>query len=252
MIANAIGEVPGMDLGTIVVELSRALTEELDYVAEAAALRDFKTTAVTPAPIASHSNHRVLTMTRIDGERLIPALVALEPAARDAVLGTLVAEVAEQILVRGRVHADPHPGNFLVTPNGKLALLDFGCTLVLDKAERAAYARLVIAIASRNHAAAATELVALGFVADDVDQLAELAASLVGAMRPDTSVSDIDWEQAFATQLANAKQLGGLVIPRSFVLLGRVLATLAGLLAKYKPRIQLHPLIASSLARAIA
>ncbi len=40
----------------------------------------------------------------------------------------------EQILVRGHVHADPHPGNFLITPDGKLALLDFGCTLVLDKA----------------------------------------------------------------------------------------------------------------------
>ena len=40
--------------------------------------------------------------------------------------------------------------------------------------------------------------------------------------------------------------------PRSFVLLGRVLATLAGLFAKYRPRIQLHVLIARHLAAAIA
>jgi ubiquinone biosynthesis protein len=252
MIAGTLGELPGTDLPTLVAELGRALAQELDYVAEAAALRDFQTAAIVPAPIASHSTSRVLTMTRIDGERLIPALDAMAPEARDAILGMLVAEVAEQILVRGRVHADPHPGNFLVTPTGTLALLDFGCTLVLDKAERAAYARLVIAIASGNHAAAATELSALGFVADDVDQLAELAASLVGAMRPGTAVSEIDWEQAFAAQLANARQLGGLTIPRSFVLLGRVLATLAGLLATYRPKIQLHPLIAGALARAIA
>ncbi len=252
MIANAIGDVPGMDLPTLVTELSRALATELDYVAEADALWSFTSTAVLPRAIADRSTKRVLTMTRIDGERLIPALDAMDADARDKILGDLVAEVAAQILVRGHVHADPHPGNFLVTPDGKLALLDFGCTLVLDKAERAAYARFVLAIATNNHAAAATELATLGFAADDPDQLVALSASLISAMRPGTAVSEIDWEHAIAAQLANAKQLGGLTIPRSFVLLGRVLATLAGLLAKYKPRIQLHPLIASALARAVA
>lgn len=48
----------------------------------------------------------------------------------------------------------------------------------------------------------------------------------------------------------SAKQLSGLVIPRSFVLLGRVLATMAGLLATYKPRIHVFPLIAQYLAAA--
>lgn len=55
-----------------------------------------------------------------------------------------------------------------------------------------------------------------------------------------------------ADQLARARQLGGLVIPRSFVLLGRVLAMLAGLLATYRPEIQIHALIARHLATAIA
>ena len=53
-------------------------------------------------------------------------------------------------------------------------------------------------------------------------------------------------------QLAQARQLGGLVIPRSFVLLGRVLASVAGLLATYKPRLELHPLIVRQLALALA
>ena len=191
-------------------------------------------------------------MSRIDSERLTTWLDAATSETRDALLGELVGEVAEQIRVRGHVHADPHPGNFLVTPQGRLAVLDFGCTLQLDKAERAAYARLVIAIASSNTDGAAHELAALGFSADDPAQLVELTKLMIGAMRPGMAVSEVDWEHAFADQLANAKQLDGLTIPRSFVLLGRVLATLAGLLAKYKPRIQLHPLIAGHLARAIA
>ena len=65
-------------------------------------------------------------------------------------------------------------------------------------------------------------------------------------------VYGVDWEAAFADQLARARQLGGLVIPRSFVLLGRVLAMLAGLLATYRPEIQIHTLIARHLATAIA
>jgi len=254
-IAGALGEVPGVDLATLADELSRALAGELDYEAEAEALKTFAwygSNVVSPTPIDHASTKRVLTMTRIDGSRLIETLDTMTPDERDPLLAALVDEVAAQILVRGHVHADPHPGNFLVTTDGKLALLDFGCTLELGTPERAAYARLVLAIAGGNHNAAARELAILGFTADDPAQLVELTASLIGAMRPGTSVAELDWQAAFAEQIAKSKQLGGLSIPRSFVLLGRVLATVAGLLAKYKPRIHLHPLIARHLAAAIA
>lgn len=255
VVAGAFGDLPGMDLATLVSELGRALLVELDYVAEAVALRKFHSTrAIAPTPVEAFSSSRVLTMTRIDGERLTTWLDA-SPESRDALLGELVGEIAEQILVRGHVHADPHPGNFLVVAEGnnegRLAILDFGCTLTLAKPERAAYARLVMAIASSNTDAATKELAALGFVADDPAQLVELTTSLIGAMRPGADVSELDWETAVAHQLAKARQLGGLVIPRSFVLLGRVLATLAGLLAKYKPKLQLYPLLAGPLAKAI-
>jgi len=249
-VAAALGPLPGLDLPTIVDELARALTAELDYVAEAAALRGFATRAIIPRPIAHASSARVLTMTRIAGARLTDALDAMPSDARDRLLGALVDDVAAQILVHGHVHADPHPGNFLVTPDGGLALLDFGCTLVLAAPERAAYARLVLAIGGGDHAEAARQLAALGFTADDPAQLVELTRSLIGALRPGASVSELDWEAAFGEQVARARQLGGLVIPRSFVLLGRVLATLAGLLATYKPRLELFPLIARHLAAA--
>ena len=261
-------DVPGVDLTTIANELARALAIELDYVVEAAALASYDGTAAVPKPIARLSSRRVLTMTRIDGARLVEWLDRTAPpfggaasggkaplveqsTERDALLGELVGEVAAQILIRGQVHADPHPGNFLVTPGGKLALLDFGCMLELSAAERAAYARLVLAIAGGNHAAASRELSALGFVADDPDQLVDLASAIVGAMKPGASVATLDWQTAFADQIAAAKQLGGLQIPRSFVLLGRVLMSVAGLLATYKPRLELHPLLAGYLVKAI-
>jgi ubiquinone biosynthesis protein len=250
---GALGELPGLDLVTLTGELGRALASELDYAAEAAAMRAFGGSgAVVPRPIAELSTARVLVMTRISGARLTDHLERASPDERDRVLGELVGELAGQILARGRVHADPHPGNFMVTEDGALALLDFGCTLELAPAERAAYARLVLAIGGGDEAAAARELWALGFRADDADQLVAVAASLVGALRPGAAVSELDWEAAFAEQLARARQLGGLSMPRSFVLLGRVLAVVGGLLARYRPRIQLHPLIARHLAAAMA
>ncbi len=253
-LAGALGEVPGLDLAMLADELARALARELDYVAEAAALRAFGAGggAVVPRPIEALSTARVLVMTRIEGARLTDHLERASPDERDRVLGELVGELAGQILVRGRVHADPHPGNFMVTEAGALALLDFGCTLELAPSERAAYARLVLAVGAGDAAAASRELAALGFRADDADQLVLVASSLIGALRPGAAVSELDWEAAFAEQIARARQLGGLAIPRSFVLLGRVLATVAGLLARYRPRLELHAVIARHLAAALA
>jgi ubiquinone biosynthesis protein len=255
-IASTVGELPGVDLATLAAELTRALSVELDYAAEADALWAYSGPCVVPRPHGRLSTKRVLTMTRIDGERLTAWLERATAdgriAERDRLLGELVGEVAQQILVRGQVHADPHPGNFLVTQSGELALLDFGCVLELSREERAAYARLVLAIAGGNHTAAGAELATLGFSADDPDQLVDLTASLIGALKPGTSTSEIDWQAAFGDQIAQAKQLGGLTIPRSFVLLGRVLASIAGLLATYKPKLEIHPLIARHLAAAIA
>jgi ubiquinone biosynthesis protein len=250
-VASALGDIPGIDLETLSSELARALTEELDYEHEAEALRAYTGTAVVPEPLLV--TKRVLVMTRIAGERLTTWLEkAPTQEARDRLLGDLVGEVAAQVLARGQVHADPHPGNFLVTEDGRLALLDFGCMLNLSKEDRAAYARLVVAIAGNNSKAAAGELAGLGFVADDPDQLVDLTAALIATLRPGANTADIDWQAAMSDQLAQARQLGGLVIPRSFVLLGRVLASVAGLLATYKPRLELHPLIARHLAAALA
>ena len=41
------------------------------------------------------------------------------------------------IFVLGRVHADPHPGNFLFAPDGTVGVLDFGCTRALPSTFRA-------------------------------------------------------------------------------------------------------------------
>nr|HEX4318993.1 AarF/UbiB family protein [Kofleriaceae bacterium] len=243
-------DLPGADLPTLADELARALRGELDYRAEADALDALAasgTTCVVPRPIRDASSERVLTMTRIDGEPLIAALDAATPADRDRLLGALVGEIAAQVLARGFVHADPHPGNVMVTCDGRLALLDLGCVLSLARDDRRSYARLALALGTGDATTAAAQLAGLGFVSAQPALLVELASSLVSLMRPGQNTAELDYRAAIDDQIARARAVGELAIPPSFVLLGRVLATLAGLLARYKPDLQLHAIVAPHL-----
>lgn len=245
--------VPGVDLAPIVAELSLALAGELDYRREAENLLDFTDAAraagdpvIVPSVVPELSTERVLVMERIGGERLTDALE--RETSRDRVCATIVSSVARQVFVHGVVHGDPHPGNFLVTDDDGVAVLDFGCVLRLDADERRAWGRLFASLVSRDERRAAAELRAIGFEAEDESELLGLAATIVDAMRPGTDAAEIDWNAQLAefTERLTAAGRGGTTIrvPRSFVLLSRVLATLAGLLVRYRPRLQPFALIA--------
>jgi ubiquinone biosynthesis protein len=250
--------VPGADLATIVAEMSRSLREELDYRAEAEAARELAGhlgggTLFVPEVIASHSAQRVMTMARVDGARLGDHLDGADATERSRVIAAMVEGVARQVFVTGLVHADPHPGNFLVTADGRVAVLDFGCVLRLGPDERRGYARALGALVSRNPTAAADALAALGFVGDR-DALLNIAGRVVDALRPGVDASAIDWQEAFrglTADLAAAGKAGGVTVPRSFVLLGRVLATVAGLIVQYKPKLEPFALLAPHVAVAL-
>jgi predicted unusual protein kinase regulating ubiquinone biosynthesis (AarF/ABC1/UbiB family) len=248
--------IPGADLTTTADELARVLVEELDYRAEADALTAYRAATDrvdVPAPIAAASTERVLTMTRVAGVRIVEHLDGAPPAERERVLRILVDETADAIFGRGLAHADPHPGNFVVDPTtGRIAMLDFGCVMRLSSAERTGYARVLLAVVAGDRATAATELAALGFAADDPAALVALTERLLVALRPGTTASAHDWEAAVRAEIAAARAAGPIAVPRSFVLLGRVLATLAGLFARYRPALELHAVIAPHVIRAAA
>lgn len=251
--------VPVAKIERVHEQLVDMLQRETDYLHEAECMRRMARNfagekgILFPEPIAELTTRDVLTMSFMPGFKITKKAVLTAAGVPAGEVATRLVQAFYKMLFVDRFfHADPHPGNFLVTEDGRLALLDFGCMLTLSKEDRAAYARLVVAIAGNNSKAAAAELAGLGFIADDPDQLVDLTAALIGTLRPGANTADIDWQAAMSAQLAQARQLGGLVIPRSFVLLGRVLASVAGLLATYKPRLELHPLIARHLAAALA
>lgn len=245
------------DPGPMVAELARSAREELDYRLEAQNARDVgaalagERSLVVPRIFDEHSTARVLTMERIDGRRLTDYLADASNTDRDRVLTALVRAYAIQILSLGRFQADPHPGNFLVEKDGRLALLDFGALHTLEPEVRAGYAALTAAVIGRDRQRAGDLLRSLGFTVregGDEAALVDMAALLLDAFRPapDTPLDQIDPRAAFDEALALARR-SQIAVPSHFVQLGRALAALAGLLLSYRPTIDLFAVVGSHL-----
>src|SRR4051812_27797338 len=114
-------------------QFRRSLLDELDYRKEATnlvRLREIvagRPQLVVPAPYDDFTTSRILTMDRVDGRKV----TELSGLARLDVDGAALARALfeaylDQILVHGFFHADPHPGNVLLTPDGRLGLIDLG------------------------------------------------------------------------------------------------------------------------------
>jgi ubiquinone biosynthesis protein len=140
----------------LLAQFRRSMLDELDYRKEAANLvrlarivadRDL---LVVPAPYDDFTTGRVLTMDRIIGRKV----TELSPLARLDVDGeSLARELFEayldQILVEGFFHADPHPGNVLLTSDGRLGLIDLGMVARVTPEMRDHLIRLLLAVGER-------------------------------------------------------------------------------------------------------
>jgi ubiquinone biosynthesis protein len=158
---------------------------------------------------------------------LLDGVSLSQPAALDAagidrrqLAGTVIAANLTMILSSGPFHADPHPGNFLALPGGRIGLVDFGATGTADPATRATLAGLLSALAAGDAHRLAEGIVAITTPAGPVD-LDRLTAEVRDLLVPLT---------------ASALQ----TLP-----LGRVLRQLLGLLRRHHLHVspQLAPLI---------
>src|SRR5689334_10111920 len=121
---------PGLDVKPLVEELKTRVVEELDYELEASAQRTFadgyaNDDMIYVPPVVA-SSARVLVTEWVDGTPLAQVIASGTRAERDAA-GERMALLHFSAPVRvGLLHADPHPGNFRILPDGRLGVLDFG------------------------------------------------------------------------------------------------------------------------------
>ncbi|MEP6696445.1 MAG: AarF/ABC1/UbiB kinase family protein [Pseudonocardiales bacterium] len=121
---------PGLDIKPLIAELKDRVAEELDYELEAGAQRAFAAAYAGSADILVPGvvavSARVLVTEWVDGTPLSQVISSGDQDQRDRA-GLLLASLHFSApKLAGLMHADPHPGNFRLLPDGRLGVLDFG------------------------------------------------------------------------------------------------------------------------------
>ncbi len=142
----------GGQLRTRLEELKAGLLMEADYTKEAGFIRDFASQVaafpgiVVPKVHEDLSTETVLVMDFIEGEKLDDAGLNKTPEERARLAELLAGTFIKMFHELHFLHADPHPGNFLLTPAGEIAILDWGCVREFEPAFTDGWLKLVIAL----------------------------------------------------------------------------------------------------------
>jgi len=152
-ILNAIPSIATLSPVATVEEFGRAVFSQLDFRIEARNNRRFRENfrghpdVVFPEIVEELSTERVLTMSFVEGTKILATRTRSDPK-RVARLG--LQALLKMIFEDGFVHADLHPGNILITPQGQIAMLDLGLVGELDDPHRRGFARFFAAWAQRD------------------------------------------------------------------------------------------------------
>lgn len=167
---------PGLDARALIRELRERMLEEVDYRAEADHQRAFAAAfgdgpdLHVPSVVASAP--KVLVSEWLDGVPLghvvdTPAVDDDEQAVRDAHAATIIDTMFASPAELGLLHADPHPGNFLVLDDGRLGMIDFGAVARLPDGIPPVLVRILRLTAEGQREPLTDLLVAEGFLAPD-------------------------------------------------------------------------------------
>lgn len=183
-----------IDSSQVYRELEARLHEELDYENEARNIALFRRMfaddgeVLIPAVYPELSSRRVLTMEKIDGYPLADILApGVEQSLKDWVAIKYFRVLWRQLFEYGVLHADPNPGNYLVTFHPKLGVLDFGAIRIFPAPLRRAYRAFAQAILAADEAALAASYLELGYLnpGDDPRPMHEIVDIVFEPIRVD-------------------------------------------------------------------
>lgn len=219
--------------GNLLEQFRKTLIQELDYEQEASNLgifagnlREFPHIC-TPLPIRDYTSRAVLTMTYIPGQKI----TELSPILRLDFDGTILADelfhaYLKQVLIDGIFHADPHPGNVLLTADFRVGLLDLGMVDHVMPRMQENLIKLLLAISEGRGEDAAETAIQISETADDFDQAAftRRLGGLVAEMQGNT-LTQIDPGRSLL-EITRAAGETGLYVPSELTLLGKTLLQL--------------------------
>lgn len=216
----------------LLAQFRRSLAGELDYRREARNLVTFGELTVpyelllVPQPVPECTTSKVLTMDYVEGRKItdIGRLGLLDIDSRPLVQ-ELFSAYLHMILDAGVLHADPHPGNLLLTADGRLALLDLGMTASVPPRVQNDIIKLLLSISDGDGEETAAVLVAMGHPLDGFDRgsfrddVAHLVSEAL-ATGSDLSVGEV------ITDLSRLSGQHGLRPPAEMSMVGKALLNL--------------------------
>ncbi len=244
------GVVPGLDVKPLLTELRERLAEEVDYCLEAEAQRRFAAVFacdpdfVVPPVIAA--SERVLVSEWLDGVPLSTLIRDGTPAERDAAGLRYVRFLFSGPARAELLHADPHPGNYRMTPDGRLGVLDFGAVARLPGGLPSSIGRLIRTACIGDADTVLAGLRAEGFVrtgvAVDAPVLLDYLAPFVEPAATAQFAFSRDWMRGQFTRINDPRQEGfsiglKLNLPPTYLLIHRVWLGGVGVLCQLGARV---------------
>ncbi|MCL8209155.1 MAG: AarF/ABC1/UbiB kinase family protein [Actinomycetia bacterium] len=224
-------------------ELIHTMEAELDFRREArntdrarrhlAARRD----VAVPHVYWEWTRPDVLVLSRLEGAKLTDAAALRRLGFRpEEVAARLVGVMYEQIFVDGFFHADPHPGNVHLAPDGTLLLLDWGMVGELGPEMRRRSVDLLLGLMRGRSDWVVDALLRMGAAGPDVDR-AGLVAAVEQLRRRyyEAALDEFNLGQALGDLLRVARA-HRLAVPGDYAVLAKTAVTLDGLVRRLDPR----------------
>ncbi|KAH0917721.1 hypothetical protein HID58_025381 [Brassica napus] len=244
-----------VDVVGLVDEWAARFFEELDYVNEgengtyfAEMMKKDLPQVVVPKTYQNYTSRKVLTTQWIDGEKLSQSI---ESDVGELVNVGVICYL-KQLLDTGFFHADPHPGNMIRTPDGKLAILDFGLVTKLTDDQKYGMIEAIAHLIHRDYDAIVKDFVKLGFIPDGVNlaPILPVLAKVFDQALEGGGAKNINFQE-LAADLAQITFDYPFRIPPYFALIIRAIGVLEGIALVGNPEFAIvdeaYPYIAQRL-----
>src|SRR6266478_4891515 len=221
------------EFSNMLSDLRQSLLRELDFTREAGNLRRLRTSLrefeciIIPEPIEDFTTSRVLTMDYIAGKKK----TSLSPLRLMELDGPALSEelfraYLKQILVDGFFHADPHPGNVLITGDDRIAIIDLGMVGHISGSFQENLLRLLLAISEGRDDEAAEVSMQMGEPKPNFDKadFEHRVASLV-AQHSDATLDQINSGQV-VLEITRISADCWFRLPSEFTLIAKALMNL--------------------------
>ncbi len=245
----------------VIIEFSKMIQKEINLSTELDNLKKFSKIykdcdIIFPKPYEEYCSEDALVMSFEEGfrfddkESILKSGINFKP-----IINKLVNFYAEQMLVKGYFHADPHPGNLLVNKKGELILLDFGMVKRVDNNTRIAIIEMIKAAHEKDYETYVSSAKRLGTIAYEAPKadVAELVERMFEIF--DNNSLSAFTMQTLAFELLESTKDMPFKLPQEAIYILRASAIIEGLGTTYIPNFNgikdILPILQQNIPRAL-